>query len=86
MAGVPRAPLLSPKYLARSIIYLSRIFIEEKIMRTIQITFEDDNHARAKAAAHAAKMTLGDFVRAAVAAHVSRIEDSQRTNETGDCK
>lgn len=43
-------------------------------MKTIQITFDDQIHSRAKAAAHTAKMTLGDFVRLAVEEQVRRLE------------
>lgn len=43
-------------------------------MKTLQITFDDDLHSRAKAAAHAHKITLGDLVRAAVAEHCRRLD------------
>ena len=54
------------------------IFIEVPTMKTLQITFEDNLHFRAKEAAHKAKMTLGDFVRAAVETQVERLAGSVR--------
>lgn len=60
------------------------IVIEVMTMKTVQITFEDGVHAKAKAVALAAKMTLGDLVRAAVEAHVERLEaEAQRTEKGG---
>ena len=43
-------------------------------MKTLQITFTDDAHGRAKVAAVKAKTTLGDLVRDAVEAHVQQLE------------
>lgn len=60
------------------------IVIEEMtIMKTLQVTFEDGLHSRAKEAAHKAKTTLGDFVRAAVEAHVQKAEMVVQENERG---
>lgn len=56
------------------------------MMKTLQITFEAELHSRAKAAAHAAKTTLGDFVRAAVEAHVRHLEGDRAPIGTGGGK
>ena len=56
------------------------------MMKTLQITFDDTIHSRAKAAAHAAKMTLGDLVRAAVDAHVQQLEAPSRESKKGGTK
>ena len=49
-------------------------------MKTIQITFDDLAHSHAKAAAHRAHMTLGDFVRLAVEQQVRRREGTPEGN------
>ena len=49
-------------------------------MKTIQVTFDSDVHSRAKAAAHTAKMTLGDLVRLAVEEKVRRLEGAQQAD------
>jgi len=53
------------------------------MMKTIQVAFEDELHSRAKAAAHAAKITIGDLVRAAVEADVRRLEGEKSDDTRG---
>lgn len=50
------------------------IIIEVMMMKTLQVTFDDDLHARAKSAAHRMQVTLGEFVRTAVDAHLRNVE------------
>ena len=50
------------------------------MMKTLQITFDDHIHSRAKAAAHQAHMTLGDLVRLAVEQQVRRLEGTPEGN------
>ena len=55
-------------------------------MKTIQITFDDLAHSHAKAAAHQAHMTLGDFVRLAVEEQVRRLEAQADFGKTGGAR
>lgn len=52
------------------------------MMKTIQVTLEETIHARAKAAALAAHMTLGDLVRLALSEKVCRLEGAPQADLT----
>ena len=47
-------------------------------MKTVQLTMEDDLHARLKEAAWEAKMTLGNYLRSMLDEHLPKAHESSR--------